>query len=60
MKRRILLGLTGSVASVLYCKLIKELQTLGIVDVILTDRAMHFVDVDVYDVVSKNGGESLF
>jgi len=40
---RILLGLTGSVATVLYEKLIKELQSVGTVDVILTNSARHFV-----------------
>lgn len=44
MKHKILLGLTGSVATVLYEKLIKELQTIGDVDVILTESAKHFVD----------------
>jgi phosphopantothenoylcysteine synthetase/decarboxylase len=47
MKRRILLGLTGSVASVLYVKLIKELSKVGTVDVILTDKANHFIDMDI-------------
>ena len=45
MKRRILLGLTGSVASVLYVKLIKELSKVGTVDVILTDKAKCFIDI---------------
>jgi phosphopantothenoylcysteine decarboxylase len=40
---KILLGLTGSVASVLYSKLITELQALGEVEVIVTDRAKYFV-----------------
>jgi phosphopantothenoylcysteine decarboxylase len=43
MKRKVLLGLTGSVASVLYEKLIKELQSVGDVDVILTNAAKHFI-----------------
>lgn len=41
---KILLGLTGSVATVLYEKLIKELQTIGEVEVIVTERAKHFID----------------
>ncbi len=44
MKRKILLGLTGSVATVLYEKLIKELSVLGEVSVILTEKASHFLD----------------
>lgn len=43
MKRKILLGLTGSVATVLYVKLIEELQKYGDVRVILTEKAEHFV-----------------
>ena len=43
---RIILGLTGSVASILYLKLIKELQKIGTVDVILTEKAHHFVDLE--------------
>ena len=46
MKHRILLGLTGSVATVLYKKLIKELSLIGDVDVLLTERAKHFIDMD--------------
>ena len=46
MKRSILLGLTGSVATVLYEKLIKELQTIGDVNVILTPAAEHFVPIE--------------
>lgn len=54
---RILLGLTGSVATVLYVKLVEELQLLGIVDVILTERAHHFVDMPLLcDAVEKKGG----
>jgi phosphopantothenoylcysteine decarboxylase len=45
MKRRILLGLTGSVASVLYVKLIEEIQKVAIVDVILTESSKHFIDM---------------
>lgn len=43
MKRRILLGLTGSVATILYEKLIKQLSELGDVNIVLTERANHFV-----------------
>lgn len=43
---KILLGLTGSVASILYKKLIEDLQKVGEVEVILTDRAKHFVSND--------------
>ncbi len=43
MKHRILLGLTGSVASVLYLKLIEKLSSIGDVDVIITESAKHFV-----------------
>jgi phosphopantothenoylcysteine decarboxylase len=42
---KILLGLTGSVASVLNMKLVQELQRLGEVEVILTERAKPFVDI---------------
>lgn len=46
--KRILLGLTGSVASILYKKIIEQLQTIGQVDVILTPSANHFVnDLDI-------------
>lgn len=44
MKRRILLGLTGSVATILCSKLVEQLGTLGIVDVILTDKANPFIN----------------
>lgn len=55
--RRILLGLTGSVASVLHEKLIKELQTIGIVDVILTERSNTFLDKTyLLQLLSQNGG----
>ena len=49
--KRILLGLTGSVATVLYEKLIKELQTIGPVDVILTEKAKHFIDGDIHSIL---------
>jgi phosphopantothenoylcysteine decarboxylase len=55
--RRILLGLTGSVATVLYEKLIKELQKLGPVDVILTEKAKHFIDFPrLCDALEANDG----
>lgn len=54
---RILLGLTGSVASVLYVKLIEELQKIAIVDVILTEKATHFVGMSsLCDALEKRGG----
>jgi phosphopantothenoylcysteine decarboxylase len=57
MKRRILLGLTGSVASILYAKLIEQLGTIGIVDVILTDKANSFVHLpQLCDSLEKVGG----
>lgn len=57
MKRRILLGLTGSVASILYAKLIEQLATLGAVDVILTEKAKHFVSEGyILDILRKSGG----
>jgi phosphopantothenoylcysteine decarboxylase len=57
MKRRILLGLTGSVASVLYVKLIKELSKLGDVDVVLTEKAMHFVNIPkLCDALEESDG----
>lgn len=43
MKRTIVLGLTGSVATVLYQKLVSKLQEVGDVVVILTEKAEHFV-----------------
>ena len=44
--RRILLGLTGSVASTLHLKLIQQLQTIGIVDVIITKSVKPFIDFE--------------
>lgn len=41
--RKVLLGLTGSVASVLYVKLVNSLQKIGDVATVLTPRAEHFV-----------------
>lgn len=46
MKHKILLGLTGSVATVLYDKLIEKFMEIGEVSVILTERAEHFVSKD--------------
>ena len=43
MKRTILLGLTGSVATVLHMKLIKALEQLGHVIILPTARANHFL-----------------
>jgi len=43
MKRTILLGLTGSVATVLHMKLIKALEQLGHVIILPTARAEHFL-----------------
>ncbi len=43
MKRTIILGLTGSVATVLWNKLIAKFQVLGDVFVILTPSAEHFI-----------------
>jgi len=57
MKRRILLGLTGSVASVLYVKLIEELSKVAIVDVILTESSEHFIGMSsLCDALEKQGG----
>lgn len=44
MRRKILLGLTGSVASVLYEKLIEGLSEVGDVTVICTDKANTFIN----------------
>lgn len=58
MKRRILLGITGSVASILYAKLIEQLGTLGVVDVILTEKSKHFVSEGyILDILRKSGGK---
>lgn len=57
MKRRILLGLTGSVASILYAKLIEKLSAIGIVDVIITEKTVPFVSVGyIKDLLRKTGG----
>lgn len=57
MKHRILLGLTGSVASILYQKLIEQLGTIGIVDVIITDKTKAFINFpQVCDSLEKVGG----
>lgn len=47
MKRTIILGLTGSVATVLYEKLISKLKELGEVNIILTEKAKHFINDDL-------------
>ena len=47
MERKILLGVTGSVAAVLAAKLIKGLQELGEVRVVFTDSGKYFVDHDI-------------
>jgi phosphopantothenoylcysteine decarboxylase len=57
MKRKILLGLTGSVASVLYEKLIGELSKLGDVSVILTEKSYAFIDYPrLCDAIRKAHG----
>ncbi len=58
MKRRIILGLTGSVASILYLKLVEALQRDFIVDVILTEKSNHFIDiVELIRFVKMKGGQ---
>lgn len=59
MNRRILLGLTGSVASILYAKLIERLSVIGIVDVIVTYRTIHFIKDfnDFESLVESRGGK---
>jgi phosphopantothenoylcysteine decarboxylase len=47
---KILLGLTGSVASTLYEKLITELKKVGEVRVVLTSCSQAFVDRSVYEL----------
>ena len=55
--RRILLGLTGSVASILYKKLIEQLSSIGIVDVILTNKTHSFINLsELYNSVFKING----
>jgi phosphopantothenoylcysteine decarboxylase len=44
MRRNIILGLTGSVASVLYHKLVDELDNIGLVNVVLTEKSKVFLD----------------
>jgi phosphopantothenoylcysteine decarboxylase len=46
MKPRVLLGLTGSVASILYTKLIGQLSLIGPVTVLLTEKSWAFIDFD--------------
>jgi phosphopantothenoylcysteine decarboxylase len=45
MKHKILLGLTGSVASVLYEKLITEITKIGDLSVIVTEKALPFIEI---------------
>jgi phosphopantothenoylcysteine decarboxylase len=45
-KPKILLGLTGSVATVLAPKIVKALQEIGEVSVVVTEKAEHFIDGD--------------
>lgn len=55
MRRKILLGLTGSVASILYEKLIDELGKIGEVSVIITDRSKHFLNLpSLYEALDRN------
>jgi phosphopantothenoylcysteine decarboxylase len=55
---RIILGLTGSVATILYKKLVKELHSVGVVDVILTERVNNFIDMTYLKwVVESQGGK---
>lgn len=55
--RRILLGLTGSVATVLYEKMIAEFQQHFIVDVILTEKSSHFFNASTLaTLIASNGG----
>ena len=58
MKRKIILGLTGSVASILYSKLIEQLGTIGSVDVIVTNNANAFINTSqLNDSLEKVGGK---
>lgn len=50
----ILVGLTGSVASVLYVKLLQSMKKLGTVEAILSVRAHHFVDTQSIDMVLRH------
>ncbi len=47
MSRNILLGMTGSVASILYLKLIEQLRNIGNVNTILTNNSLSFVNIDM-------------
>ena len=59
--RRVILGLTGSVATTLYEKLITQLQEIGPVDVILTERARHFIHLPRLCNILENGkGENVY
>ena len=58
---KILLGMTGSVASILYEKLISELQTIGDVDVLLTEKAYHFIEMkSLCDALEKKPNNFLY
>lgn len=57
MKTKILLGLTGSVATILYKKLVEQLSVLYEVTVIVTDKCDYFFDLDMLRAcVKKQGG----
>lgn len=53
----IILGLTGSVASTLYMKLIERLGELGTVDVVVTEKAKEFIDPHI---ISKSNASHLY
>jgi phosphopantothenoylcysteine decarboxylase len=54
---KILLGLTGSVASTLYAKLFTQLQTIGDVEIVFTKSATAFAPiVELYRMNGKVGG----
>lgn len=57
---RILLGLTGSVATVLHVKLVQALQELGEVDAIITERARHFINFKELRDILKNKNGNLY
>lgn len=60
MRHKILLGLTGSVATVLYKKLIAGLQMIGDVEVVLTESSKHFLyEKDILDMLDM-GNEALW
>lgn len=52
-KRKILLGLTGTVASTLYLKIVEMYQREGYaVDIVLTERSKYFLSTRLYDPAS--------